>query len=42
MLKMLYYDMALFVDEEGRNPFPLLQESARMELTMLKREGRRN
>jgi hypothetical protein len=39
--RALYYSMALFVDEEVRDPFPLLQESAKMELMMLGRRGRR-
>lgn len=38
-LKMLYYSMALFLNEEGKNPFELLKQSRRMELYELKQNG---
>ncbi len=40
MLKFLYYTMALFVDEEGRDATYLLKESARTELLMYREGGR--
>jgi hypothetical protein len=40
-LRTLYYNMALFVDEEVRDSFPFLQESAKMTLMMFGRRGRR-
>ena len=38
-LKMLYLEMALFLCEEGRDFFHLLQQSRRMELTHYKQSG---
>jgi hypothetical protein len=37
--KMLYLEMALFVYEEGREFFHLLEQSRKMELTAYKRDG---
>lgn len=39
-LKCIYYGMALFLHEEGKDPYQMLQESAKMELTRIKSEGR--
>jgi len=38
-LKMIYYEMALFLNEEGKDCFTILQQSAKMELMRLKEEG---
>lgn len=38
-LKMIYYDMALFLNEEGRNFFHILQQSRKMELMYYKKMG---
>jgi|Deesub1362A_J573_1020465.scaffolds.fasta_scaffold17422_2 DNA-directed RNA polymerase subunit RPC12/RpoP len=38
-LKMLYYEMALFLNKEGKDSFPLLQQAAKMELMRFKKEG---
>ncbi|MDH4208892.1 MAG: hypothetical protein OEV76_08455 [Anaerolineae bacterium] len=38
-LKMLYFDMALFLYEEGRAFFDILQQSRKMELTGFKEAG---
>lgn len=35
-LKMIYYDMALFLNEEGKDFFSVLQQSAKMELMYYK------
>ncbi len=38
-LRMLYFEMALFLYEEGRDFFHLLEQSQRMELTAYKQDG---
>lgn len=38
-LKMLYYQMALFLNEEGKDFFKILQQSAIMELKHMQKEG---
>ena len=38
-LKMIYYEMALFLNEEGKDCFTVLQQSAKMELMKFKQEG---
>ncbi len=38
-LKMIYYDMALFLNEEGKDFFSVLQQSAKMELMRYKKDG---
>lgn len=38
-LKMLYYEMALFLNDEGADSFRYLQEAAKLELMLLKKEG---
>jgi len=37
-LKMIYYEMALFLNEEGKDFFTVLQQSAKMELMQFKKE----
>ena len=38
-LKMIYYDMALFLNKEGKDCFTVLQQSAKMDLMRFKQEG---
>jgi hypothetical protein len=38
-LKMIYYEMALFLNEEGKDFFHVLQQSKRMELIVYKQRG---
>lgn len=38
-LKTIYYEMALFLNEKGRDAFKLLQQSAKMGLMHLRQEG---
>lgn len=38
-LKSIYYSMALFVQEEGRDPLPLLLKSHRCDLSEMKKNG---
>ncbi|MBL7075672.1 hypothetical protein ISS37_10600 [candidate division KSB1 bacterium] len=38
-LKTIYYSMAMFLNEEGKECFDLLQQSAKMELLVIKRRG---
>jgi len=38
-LKMIYYEMALFLNKEGKDCFTVLQQSAKMELMKFKQEG---
>ena len=38
-LKMIYYEMALFLNKEGKDCFSVLQQSAKMELMKFKQEG---
>ncbi len=38
-LKMIYYEMALFLNKEGKDFFQFLQQSAKMELMKFKQEG---
>jgi len=38
-LRMINNEMALFLDDEGRNPFPSLFEASRMELLFLQSTG---
>jgi len=38
-LKMIYYEMALFLNQEGKDCFSVLQQSAKMELMEFKQEG---
>lgn len=40
-LKMIYFQMALFLHGEGKEFFTILQQSAKMELMQIKQEGRR-
>jgi len=37
--KMIYYEMALFLDDEGRNSIQMGEASRKMELTGLKQQG---
>ena len=38
-LKMLYYDMALFLNEEGKDFFKILQQAGIMELKQMQKDG---
>lgn len=38
-LKMIYYEMALFLNEEGRDSFQMGEMSRKMELLLLKKQG---
>jgi hypothetical protein len=38
-LRSIYYEMALFLNSEGKNPFQMLQQAAKMYLLDLKQEG---
>jgi uncharacterized paraquat-inducible protein A len=38
-LKMLYYEMAIFLNEEGKDFFKILQQSAIMELKYIQKQG---
>ena len=38
-LKMIYYEMALFLNKEGKDCFTVLQQSAKMELMKFKQEA---
>ena len=38
-LQVIYYDMALFLNKEGKNCFSVLQKSAKMELMKYKQRG---
>lgn len=38
-LKIIYYDMALFLNEEGRDCFHILEQCAELELRMVKQNG---
>jgi len=38
-LKMIYYEMALFLDSEGKNPHTMLQQASKMELINYKNQG---
>lgn len=38
-LKMIYYEMALFLNKEGKDCFLVLQQSAEMELMKFKQDG---
>lgn len=38
-LKMIYYEMALFLNEEGKDCFAVLQQSHKMELMKFKQDG---
>jgi len=37
--KMIYYEIALFLDQQGKDPFEALQQSARMDLMKFKKDG---
>lgn len=39
LLKTIYYSMALFLNEDGKDCFTILQQSAKMELMRFKQEG---
>lgn len=41
-LKMIHYQMALYLNEEGKNHFRILQEASRMELLNFKQRGVNN
>ena len=39
LLKTIYYEMALFLNEEGKDCFTILQQSVKIELMRFKQEG---
>lgn len=38
-LKMIYYEMALFLNEEGKDSYLMLQQAAKMDLMSFKKQG---
>ena len=38
-LPMIYFEMALFLNDEGKDPFKILQNSRKMELLRIRQEG---
>ena len=39
ILSMIYYQMAIFLEEEGKDPFPLLQDHIKMQLLGYQKKG---